>query len=215
MTEKKTLSLEEFRNIYVENATIAWMKRNNMDPSDPNTNSVELDLSIPDSQMSMAKENFEEAFDELLNTMAEITSRGYDLAFDEEDEDSEAPHLSEEDKEEIQGWLDEQLGNGRKFFAGKPIPELKAPTSAVTKGSAMFIFLESAPGISKTVADVREWLAEVDNLGIPDDKEIDGQLYLDYDLDVITTERSECLYCGNEDDVLMTLHECTAGEEDI
>jgi hypothetical protein len=68
--------------------------------------------------------------------------------------------------------------------------------------------METAPGDPTYVSDVREWLAEIDSLRIPDSTEVEGELYLSFDTDVVTGERSECLACGNEDDVLMTLHEC-------
>ena len=53
--------------------------------------------------------------------------------------------------------------------------------SAVTKNAALFIFLETPEGTPTYVKDVREWLKAVEDAGIPDDAEIEGQLYLSYD----------------------------------
>jgi hypothetical protein len=219
-TERKTLSLEEFKNIYVENATVGWMKANGLDPSDPGTRDVELDLDNEDSQMYAWHETAKEAFDFMIATLEQITERGYDLSFDEgssdleeddqdySDFDEEAEYnewvsrdYDDETKEQIRAWLDEQLGNGGK----ERTAERK---SAVTKGSALFIFLETSPGTPKYVGDVREWLAEIDRLNIPDDTEVDGQLYLDYDINVVRGERAECLECEDRGDVLLTTHHC-------
>ena len=44
-------------------------------------------------------------------------------------------------------------------------------------------------------------------LKIPDDTEIEGSLYLDYDIKDPYIERIECGGCG-EKDVLLTIHSC-------
>ena len=212
-TEKKTLSLDEFRNIFVENATVWFTKRAGCDPSDPNTNDAELDLTNPDSQMSMAKDTAEEAFEIMMNTLSDITSRGYDLDFDEEgfhaEEDwDEHPEYDEQTKAELTAWLDEQLGNGRKEF---PVKETEKETDpAVFSSTATFVFLETPPGVPVYVSDVRKWLEEVDRLGIPDTQEVDGQLYLNYDVDIVSGERMECLECEDRSDILLTVHKCSA-----
>lgn len=196
--ESKTLNLDEFRNIFVEHATVSWLKRTGLDPSDPNTNPVELDENNEDSQIYAWAATAHEAFDFLIETLHSITEKGYDLRFDE-DTEQDAPATED---------------NVKKFM-GRSIPELPKPQGAVHSSGAVFVFLETPPGVAKTVGDVREWLARVESFNIPDTQEVDGNLYLDYDMDVLSGEKSECLYCGNEDDMLMTLHECTAGEDDV
>ena len=213
--EVKKLNLDEFRNIFVENATVAWLTKNGLDPSDPNTNSVELDEDNESSQLSAWKATAHEAFEFFLETLHSITEKGYELNFGDEDSEPKPEPYPEDYASEIREWLDDQLGNGGKSFAGRDIPKLPENNGAVYSSSAIFVFLETAPGVAKTVGDVREWLARVDSFGIPDSQEVDGSLHLDYDMDVVSGEKSECLYCGNNDDMLMVLHECTAGEEDV
>lgn len=200
--EGKTLSLEEFRNIYVENATVGWLKSNGLDPEDPSTNAVELDESNEDSQLFAWMSTAQEAFDFFVETLSNLNDRGYEVGLtpeEEEEEESETPDSV------VYDFFGENLGNG-----GKSYPQASA-SSSVHKSGAMFIFLENTPGTPKYVSDVREWLAEVDSLNIPDNTEVDGQLYLSYDISFKTSERLECLYCEGREDILLTLHECSHG----
>lgn len=202
--EDKTLSLEEFRNIYVENATVGWLKSNGLNPEDPSTNAVELDESNEDSQLYAWMMTAQEAFDFFMETLSDLNDRGYEVGLTpEEQEEGET-----ENPENIAyDFFGENLGNG-----GKSYPQASA-SSSVHKSGVVFVFLENTPGAPKYVGDVREWLAEVDSLGIPDDTEVDGQLYLDYDISLKTSERSECLHCGSRDDILLTVHDCSHGVE--
>ena len=63
-----------------------------------------------------------------------------------------------------------------------------------TTSACLFIFMDAGDGNPRYVRDVRQWLANVDAAGIPDDTEIDGQLYLDYDIrgNIATLKCEEC-----------------------
>ena len=64
--------------------------------------------------------------------------------------------------------------------------------------------MDAGTGNTRYVKDVRKWLENVDKAGIPDDTEIDGQLYLDYDLEG-AVDQIECGECG-EKDIIVTTH---------
>jgi hypothetical protein len=67
--------------------------------------------------------------------------------------------------------------------------------------------MDAGTGKARYVSDVREWLKRVDRLGVPDDTEVEGTLYLSYDIDEPYTERIECGGCGKKD-ILLTVHSC-------
>jgi hypothetical protein len=197
--QSKKLSYEEFRNIFVETATSYWMKTNGLDMSDPKTSPYELDESDPGSQVSSWKDISSDAFDLFIETLAQIQNSGFEVDFFQ--------GVSEEETSEdlLSDYLQDNFGNGVKGFSDSvQSPERRA----ITKSSAIFVFLQTPPGDPTYVSDVREWLAEVDSLKIPDSTEVEGELFVTLDSDILGGERSECLTCGNGDDVLMTLHEC-------
>jgi hypothetical protein len=72
-----------------------------------------------------------------------------------------------------------------------------------TTSASLFIFMDAGTGNPRYVSDVRKWLENVDKAGIPDDTEIEGQLYLDYDLNGII-ETIECGECGTRDMLIST-----------
>jgi hypothetical protein len=76
-----------------------------------------------------------------------------------------------------------------------------------TTTASIFIFMDAGTGVPRYVSDVREWLARVDRLGVPNDTEIEGSLYLSFDVDEPYTERIECGGCGTKD-ILLTVHSC-------
>lgn len=80
-----------------------------------------------------------------------------------------------------------------------------------TTSAALFIFMDAGTGNPRYVRDVREWLAKVDAVRIPDDTEIEGTLHLAYDVELENVERIECLDCG-EKDLLLTTHKCSTHE---
>lgn len=67
----------------------------------------------------------------------------------------------------------------------------------------------------KTVADVRQWLAEVDMLGLPDDTPLDDGVLFVY----LNSKPVEFIDCGDHiptgdgkwpwKDILVPIHECT------
>jgi hypothetical protein len=76
--------------------------------------------------------------------------------------------------------------------------EERGENPSIQKSASLFIFLDSGTGKPAYVGDVRDWLDEVERAGIPDSTEIDGRLYLSYDVqvdqivdgeDVMTKER--------------------------
>jgi hypothetical protein len=79
--------------------------------------------------------------------------------------------------------------------------------STVTVSATSFIFMDAGIGNPAYISDVREWLKRVDQLGLPDDTEVEGTLHLAFDIYDPTIERIECGGCG-EKDILLTVHEC-------
>jgi hypothetical protein len=80
-----------------------------------------------------------------------------------------------------------------------PLDKLERENNpSIQKSASLFIFMDSGTGKPAYVGDVRDWLDEVDKAGIPDSTELDGHLYLSYDVkvneivdgeDVVTKER--------------------------
>lgn len=63
-----------------------------------------------------------------------------------------------------------------------------------------------------TIKDVRDWLAEVDLLGVPDDTVLDECLL---SVDIVTDAACDVILCGNahkdagdRNDLLVDLHDC-------
>jgi hypothetical protein len=75
-------------------------------------------------------------------------------------------------------------------------------SNAVTTSAALFIFMQTEPGVPVHVGDVREWLAAVDEAGIPNNAEVEGHLHLSFDVDGPMIEKIECLECGQHDTLL-------------
>jgi hypothetical protein len=199
----KKLSAEEFKNIFVGRATEEWMRRAGLDMSDPKTSPYELDESDPDSQLSAWRDTAEEAYTFFIDTLSHLTDLGYTIA-DGDEEDL------------VQDFIADNLGNGVRessLHSATPKPT-NVSGGIVTKTNTTFIFMSPEPGTPRHVSDVKEWLAEVESLGVPETEEVEGELFLAYDTAVLTSERSECLYCENKEDILLTVHDCRAGEED-
>lgn len=76
-----------------------------------------------------------------------------------------------------------------------------------TVSATVFLFMDAGTGKARYVSDVREWLKNVDRLGVPDDTEVEGTLHLSFDINEPYTERIECGGCG-EKDILLTIHSC-------
>jgi hypothetical protein len=194
----KRLSAEEFKNIFVEYATIEWMKQAGLDPSDPNTNPRELDESDETSQLVAWKLTAEEAYTFFIDTLSTVTAKGYEIGGD----------TDEHSEDLLQDFREDSLDGVSKTFLKPPTAKKKA----VFKSSTVFIFAQTDPGIPLFVGDIREWLSEIDSLNIPDTTEVEGEIFLSYDKEFVTGERSECLKCGDREDVLITNHECDKEE---
>jgi hypothetical protein len=199
--ESKKLSYDEFRNIFIEHATTYWMGINGLDMSDPKTSQYELDESNPDSQFSAWRDTASEAFDLFIEALARIENSGYEVDFSVEETDDVMSVVAD--------YVQDNLGNGSRE------PEEPKPVNAVTKSSTVFVFMQTSPGVPTYVSDVREWLAEIDSLGVPDSTEIEGELFLSFDNKIVTGERLECLTCGDKEDVLMVMHNCPGESSDV
>lgn len=79
-------------------------------------------------------------------------------------------------------------------------PELEESDSAIT--TRLYVTMHSKDGEVR-IADVREWLAKVDSLKVPDDAPIQGTLQLVIDFDG-PAETIECGECGQDDIILGT-----------
>jgi hypothetical protein len=215
----KELNEEEFRNIVVEHMTLQWLKQNGLDPADPKTPAIEIDEDEETSQLYAWKLTAEEAFDYFLEALDKIESMGYGISSETLDDATDSEGA---DSDLLRDYLNDNFGSSAKSPPAPPEPKLintpsihKVQKSRLTKTNATFLFLDTPAGEPTYVSDVREWLAEVDSLNIPDDTEVEGTLHLSYDTDILTSERSECLYCGDKQDILLTVHDCMAGEEDV
>jgi hypothetical protein len=215
----KELNEEEFRNIVVEHMTLQWLIQNGLDPADPKTPAIEIDENEETSQLVAWKLTAEEAFDYFMEALEKIESMGYDIS-SETPED--ATDFEGSDSDLLRDYINDNFGSSTKSSPAPPqTKSLHTPpvptgkNSRLIKTNATFLFLDTPPGEPFYVSDVREWLAEVDSLHIPEDTEVEGSLHLSYDTDILTSERSECLYCGDNQDILLTVHDCMAGEEDV
>ena len=210
MPETKELNEEEFRNIVVEHMTLQWLIQNGLDPADPKTPAIEIDENEETSQLVAWKLTAEEAYDYFMEALEKIENLGYEIG-------SETPHDATdsegEDGDLLRDYLNDNFGSSVKNPLHPP-QRTKTDKSRLTKTNATFIFLDTPPGEPFYVSDVREWLAEAEQLA-SDDTEVEGSLFLSYDTEILTSERSECLYCGDNQDILLTVHECRAGEEDV
>jgi hypothetical protein len=61
-------------------------------------------------------------------------------------------------------------------------------SSSVSQTAGIFIFLNSEPGTPLYVKDVRDWLDAVSQTNIPDHTEVEGSLYLSYDIEATSIE---------------------------
>lgn len=142
-----------------------------------NTNAIEWDPNEPDSQYSMALEDAKLSVETVLGIITDETVNA-EYEFDDEDEleDEEVP-------------------------ASEP-KHAQRRASAVTSSAALFIFMQTEPGKPTYVGDVREWIAAIDESGIPDDAEVEGHLHLSYDIDGPVIEKIECMECGYKDTLI-------------
>jgi hypothetical protein len=93
----------------------------------------------------------------------------------------------------------------------EPLLGVVAPpptSSAVRTSAALFFFMETPEGVPTYVSDVRAWLVEVDQAGIPEDTEVEGALYLSYDTVTHGAEPVSCGECDHTEDIVLYTHSC-------
>lgn len=167
----------------------AVMQKNGWNLDKKDEDPIEWDPNREDSQYSLVKEEVDFIVDEFLEELQD--------AEEEEGEETEYVFgpLDDEDEEveEPQSIFDE-YGHLRRDKTN-------------TTSAAFFIFMDAGTGKPRYVSDVRQWLATVDRLGIPDDTEVEGTLHISFDIDEPYIERIECGGCGSKD-VLLTIHSC-------
>lgn len=92
--------------------------------------------------------------------------------------------------------------------------EEREVSNAVQITNAMFIFLQTPPGVPMYVSDVKKWLEAVHTAGISDDTEVEGHLHLNHDVYPSAIEKIECLECGDNGDLLITNHASHTTQQD-
>jgi hypothetical protein len=174
-------AIEKIKEVIAE----AIMKRNGWDEESKTSNPIEWDITREDSQYRMVAEETDYIVDAFLRELAEV---------EVDDEEDSTEHEHGHDHEHKNESIFDEYGHIRR-----------SQTNTTT--ATIFIFMDAGTGKPRYVSDVREWLAKVDRLGVPDDAEIEGTLYLSVEINEPYTERIECGGCGTKD-ILLTVHSC-------
>ncbi len=174
------MNVEELK----QHMAVELMRQGGWDPDHPEQFPIEWDLSRPDSQYSLCVEQASHMTDFLLAQLMTIE--------DPEEEEKPQRLYDFDDEENPEDSFLDEYGHIRR-------------TKTNTTSASLFIFMDAGTGNPRYVSDVRQWLEAVDKAGIPDDTEIDGQLYLDYDIEG-PIERIECGECGKYD-MIVSNHE--------
>lgn len=160
----------------------ALMNSRGWDELSKETSAIEWNPERDDSQYSMVKEDVDFVVDEFIERLA----------------DSDGDEPLEEGEEEEESIFDEWGHIRRK------------QTNTTT--ATLYVFMDAGTGNARYVSDVREWLANIDSIGVSDDTEVEGFLHLCYDVDLRNVEKIECLECESKDDILLTTHKCKESE---
>jgi hypothetical protein len=183
-----------------ETITEALMNSRGWDEISKEKNSIEWDPNREDSQYSLIKEDVDFVVNEFVEQLAELEQDELEeeYVFDDEEDEDEDEHGHTHDHghdhtHEHENIFDE-YGHIKR-------------TQTNTTSAAIFIFMDAGTGNPRYVKDVREWLATVDRLGVPDDSEVEGTLHMSVDVREPYIERLECGGCGSKD-VLLTVHSC-------
>ena len=183
-----------------ETITEALMNSRGWDEISKEKDSIEWDPNREDSQYSLIKEDVEFVVDKFVQQLSELEQDELEeeYVFDDEEEEDEDEHGHTHDHghdhtHEHENIFDE-YGHIKR-------------TQTNTTSAAIFIFMDAGTGNPRYVKDVREWLATVDRLGVPDDSEVEGTLHMSVDVREPYIERLECGGCGSKD-VLLTVHSC-------
>jgi hypothetical protein len=160
----------------------SMMRRNGWTEESKTTNPLDWDPNSEDSQYAMVVDETNYIIDTFLEELSGFELEEDEYEFEEDEETTEPESLFDE------------------------YGHLRRPQTNTTS-AAMFIFMDAGTGKARYVSDVREWLKRVDRLGVPDNTEVEGTLYLSYDIEEPYIERIECGGCGTKD-ILLTVHSC-------
>lgn len=160
-----------------ETITEALMNSRGFDELSKEQNPLEWNPEVEDSQYSLLKEDVDFVVDEFLEEIEKA-----------EDEIHGHDHTHEHEN------IFDEYGHIKR-------------TQTNTTSAVVFIFMDAGTGKPRYVSDVKEWLARVERLGVPDNTEIEGTLHLSVDINEPFIERIECGGCGTKD-VLLTIHSC-------
>jgi hypothetical protein len=149
----------------------ALMKRHGWDRTN-SLHKAEFDPTNPDSQYAMAYDDAEVAVETFISALLELDGS-----------------TIEPSPEVAASTPDPVADTGRPEGYQNP---------SVQKSASIFIFMDSGKGNPAFVGDVRDWLEEVDSAGIPDSTEVDGRLYLSYDVEPTEIISGEDVVTGEE-----------------
>jgi hypothetical protein len=174
-----------------ETITEALMNSRGFDELSKEQNPLEWNPEVEDSQYSLLKEDVDFVVDEFLEEIQKVEE---DEDEDEHDHGHTHDHGHGHDHTHEHENIFDEYGHIKRVQTN-------------TTSAAIFIFMDAGTGNPRYVKDVREWLATVDRLGVPDDSEIEGTLHMSIDIREPYMERIECGGCGSKD-VLLTIHSC-------
>jgi hypothetical protein len=160
----------------------SMMRRNGWTEESKTTNPLDWDPNSEDSQYAMVVDETNYIIDTFLEELSGFELEEDEYEFEKDEETTEPESLFDE------------YGHIRR-------PQTN------TTSAAIFVFMDAGTGKARYVSDVREWLKRVDRLGVPDNTEVEGTLYLSYDIEEPYIERIECGGCGTKD-ILLTVHSC-------
>ncbi len=172
-----------------ETITEALMNSRGFDELSKEQTPLEWNPEVEDSQYSLLKEDVDFVVDEFLEEIQKV-----DEDEDEDEDEHTHDHGHGHDHTHEHENIFDEYGHIKR-------------SQTNTTSAVVFIFMDAGTGKPRYVSDVKEWLARVERLGIPDNTEIEGTLHLSVDINEPYIERIECGGCGTKD-VLLTVHSC-------
>jgi hypothetical protein len=190
-------AIEKIKEVIAE----AVMRRNGWTEESKTTNPLDWDPNSEDSQYAMVVEDINYIIDSFLEELS-----GFEIDEDEEEEEDDDDDFIEHghSHDHGHGHGHDHTHEHENIF--DEYGHIKR-TQTNTTSAVVFIFMDAGTGKPRYVSDVKEWLARVERLGIPDNTEIEGTLHLSVDINEPYIERIECGGCGSKD-VLLTVHSC-------
>ena len=176
-----------------ETITEALMNSRGFDELSKEQNPLEWNPEVEDSQYSLLKEDVDFVVDEFLEEIHKVEEDPIEDEDEYEDEHTHDHGHGHDHTHEHENIFDE-YGHIKR-------------TQTNTSSAVVFIFMDAGTGKPRYVSDVKEWLARVERLGVPDNTEVEGTLHLSVDINEPYIERIECGGCGTKD-VLLTIHSC-------